>query len=97
MQGNNKKSMRLSVCSFAFALGITNGLGLLLLAVAGLYFNYGLVAIQEISMLYHGYAASWMGGLFGLGWGFLDGLVFGIVLALIYNLCLCYCGKGKDK
>lgn len=98
MLGNKKNGCtRLSVMAFAFALGITNGLGMLLLAVAGLYWGYGVVTIQEVSLLYHGYAATWEGGLYGLGWGFLDGFVFGLVLSLIYNMCLCCCSAKRDK
>lgn len=95
MASNGKKYVRLSKCSLGFALGLANGLGLMVLALAGLYWNYGLVFIQELTNLYYGYAATLIGSLYGLGWGFLDGFIFGFLVALFYNCCVCWCKKDK--
>jgi hypothetical protein len=94
MQG--KKCTRLSILSFAIALGVANGLCMMILALSGMFWNYGLVMIQELSLLFQGFAATWAGSFYGLGWGFLEGFLFGLIMAIVYNLCLCCC-SSKEK
>lgn len=95
MQGNRKCS-RFSIISLAIAVGVANGLCMMLLALAGMYWNYGVVMIQELSLLYKGFAATGVGSAYGFGWGFIDGFFFGLVIAAIYNLCLYFC-PSRDR
>ena len=87
---------KLCMWSVAFAFGVTKGLGLLFLALAGYFHGYGMDLINMISSLYYGYGATVAGGFYGLLWGFIDGFICGLVFAAIYNLCIC-CGCKKDK
>ncbi len=95
MGSNNSMYSKLSKCGFGFALGITNGLGMMLLAWAAMQWGFGASMITQVASVYHGYDATWMGGLYGAGWGFVDGFIFGFVAAAFYNLCLCCCCKKK--
>jgi hypothetical protein len=88
---NSCIKMKLSICSLAFAFGITKGLGMMLLAWSAWQWGVGGGLVTVIESIYHGYAPTLQGGLFGLAWGFLDGFVCGLVIAIIYNLCLCCC------
>jgi len=88
----------LCACSLGFAFGITKALMLLLLAWVGFFFGYGHAMITEIATFYHGYGATFGGGLFGALWGFIDGFLFGFIAGLFYNLFLCHCFKKScDK
>lgn len=82
---------RLSPCSLGFGFGVANGLSLMLLAFASAAWGYGDSIVTSIATLLHGYSASFLGGLAGLGWGFVHGFVFGFVAGLFYNLCRCCC------
>lgn len=95
---NSKLSCsKLSACSLAVAMGLTNGLGLMILAWSSWQWGFGGGMVTIISSVYHGYDASLMGGLFGLGWGFIDGFIFGLLVGWIYNLCLCCCCRKNDS
>ena len=87
---------KISICSLGFAVGLTNGIGMMVLAYMAMMHWVGDSIIVLVSSLYHGYAPTVIGGLFGLGWGFLDGFLFGMIVAIIYNCCICCkCGCCK--
>ena len=91
---NEYTPAKLCPFSFGVALGLTEGLFLLLFAWAGHFWYFGVSIIHQIATIYYGYAPTLMGGFYGALWGFLDGFVFGFILALIYDLCLgCCCAK----
>jgi hypothetical protein len=94
--GSDIMYAKLKSCSFGFALGVTNGLFMMLLAWAAMQWGFASAMVTLVSGIYYGYDATWMGGLYGFGWGFLDGFVFGVIAACIYNMCLC-CSCRKDK
>jgi hypothetical protein len=96
MMGNNANCTKLSACALGVAFGITQGLGMMLLAWMAWKGGIGTSLVVFVSNLYHGYAADFVGGLFGFGWGFLDGFVFGVVAGFFYNLCLC-CSCCKKR
>jgi len=93
MMGNNGSYAKLKTCAFGFALGFTNGLGMALFAWAGWLGKYGIDMIHQIASVYYGYAPTLVGGLIGGAWGFLNGFIFGMIVACVYNLCLCCCCK----
>ena len=68
---------------------MANGLAMMLFAWIGWLGGYGVDMIHMVASIYHGYAPTLMGGFMGGAWGFLDGYIFGLVIALFYNLCLC--------
>ncbi len=80
---NDKTSARICPFSFAFALGITNAIGMVLLAFLAKQFDYGTAMVTVIASVYHGYAASFMGAVYGGLWGLVEGFVFGLILVFI--------------
>lgn len=88
---------KLSACSFGLAIGITNGLFLMLFAWAGWWFGYGLSLTDMLATIYYGYGASFMGGIVGALYGLLDGFIFGFIAGSIYNYFLSRCCKSAGK
>ena len=82
---------RLCAPTLGIAFGVVTGLSLMLLAWAGMWWGYGNTFIDQYSLIYHGYGASWMGGLWGGLWGLIEGFIFGFILALVYNCVSCCC------
>lgn len=82
--------------SFGFAWGIIHGLGWLFLAWAGARWGFALPAVQLASHVFHGVAATLMGGIWAFCWGFLSMFVTGILVAMIYNCSSkCFCPSGQ--
>lgn len=92
----NSSCTKLSICGMGLALGITKGLAFMLFAWVGYFFGYGVDMIHQVAVLYHGYGASVMGGVYGGLWGLLCGFIFGVIFAFIYNMCLCGCCCKKS-
>ena len=80
---------------FGLAWGISFAIIMALIAWAGWLWGYGNEMIAQVSNVYSGYEASFVGGLWGALWGFLEGFIMGFLTALFYNLfrgcshCLC--------
>ena len=85
---------KLHSCALGLAFGIVKGLFLMLFAWSAMYWGFGLDLIMQISHVYQGYEASWVGGLIGGGYGLLVGFIAGVLIGFIYNLCLCCCRCG---
>ena len=70
------------------ALGVAIGV-LWAFYVAGLaivaMFGWGTDLVAPLASLYIGFSASIIGAIIGAGWAFFDGLVAGVVIAVIYN------------
>ncbi len=75
--------MTLSVKGLALGLGVTWGLGVLLLGWAG-WLGYG-TGFTGLSSIYLGYDATFLGGIIGALWGFVDGAIGGALIAWVYN------------
>lgn len=89
---------KLSATAFGVGVGVSKAIFMLLLAWAGWIWVVAIPGINGISTIYYGYGPSFVGGLAGLLWGFIDGFIFGAIAASIYNLCLCCCcGKCKKQ
>ncbi|PIZ04446.1 MAG: hypothetical protein COY58_03995 [Gammaproteobacteria bacterium CG_4_10_14_0_8_um_filter_38_16] len=80
--------------SFGFAWGLISGLGWMLLAWAGARWGFGLILLKLMGTVYLGLAPSFVGGLWGLLWGFIDFFVFGLLVALVYNCATCCFAPG---
>ncbi len=78
--------MKLGVASFGMALGVTWGLGMLLMGIVAWQTGWGLDFLNIMSSVYIGYAATLGGSIVGAIWGFFDALIAGIVIAFLYNL-----------
>ncbi|MFH2130629.1 MAG: bacteriophage holin [bacterium] len=77
--------MKLNIKAFSLACGIIWGLGLFVLTWWIIAFEGPTGDPTLIGHLYRGYTVSAMGSLIGLAWGFVDGLVGGLVFAWLYN------------
>ena len=78
--------MKLSPKAVGLAMGILTGLSLFIMTLLALYANY-LTNIAELLVdVYPYYEVSLQGAVAGLIWGFIDGLIGGLLFAWFYNL-----------
>jgi hypothetical protein len=83
------ETMKLSACKFGFAFGAIWALGVLLLGWSAWLCGYGSAFVALFSSVYLGYAASFLGAIFGALWGFVDFFIFAWLVAIVYNGCKC--------
>ena len=89
--------MKLNVKAFGLACGLIWGLGLFFLTWWVIAFEGTTHQITMIGHLYRGYNISPMGSVIGLGWGFFDALIGGVVFAWLYNLLTGYFSKKNES
>ena len=79
--------MRFSKGALAISLGIVWGLCVLLATwwVVILDSNNYHFYMSKLDTFYLGYTVSWVGGIIGFIWGFVDGCIAGFLIAWIYN------------
>ena len=75
---------KLNVKALAVALGVTWGFFVLCIGWTSI-FGWGTSLVEVMSSVYIGYAPCLVGGIIGALWGFLDGAVGGLIIALVYN------------
>lgn len=78
--------MKLNVKAFALTCGIFWGLGLFLITWWIFLFEGSSGELLGIGHVYRGFKITPLGSVFGLIWGFFDGLVCGAIFAWLYNL-----------
>jgi len=78
--------MKLNIRAFALTCGILWGLGIFFLTLWIILFDGSTGEVTILGRIYRGYNISVVGSLFGLLWGFVDGLIGGAVFAWFYNL-----------
>ena len=78
--------MKLNVKAFALTCGLIWGFGLMFITWWIIFFDGAVVGTTFIGRVYRGYNISFTGSLFGLLWGFFDGLIGGVIFAWLYNL-----------
>jgi hypothetical protein len=83
--------MKLSVKALALASGILWGLSLFIVTWWIILLDGSSMQPTFIGMIYRGYSITPLGSVFGLIWGFFDGLIGGAIFAWLYNLFV----KGK--
>jgi len=76
----------LHVTAFASACGLTWGLFVFMIALLTMFWGWGSLFTELLGSVYIGLDATWPGALMGLGWGFADGFIGGLIFVLIYNL-----------
>lgn len=84
---------RLCSPALGMAFGVVSGVMMLLLAWAGMFWGFGTAFIDQYSLVFYGYSATFTGGLFGLLWGFIEGFIFGLIVGWVYNFCSRCCGS----
>jgi len=75
----------LDIKTVGIALGLFWALSVFILGLTSLLFNYGTDWVTLLSGVYMGYSPTWGGIFMGTLWGFFDGLIGGVLFALIYN------------
>lgn len=75
---------KIDVKALAIGLGLSWGLGMLLVGEAAA-FGWGGKFVDVISSVYIGFAPTLLGGVIGGIWGFFDGAIGGALIALFYN------------
>ncbi|MBN1456848.1 MAG: bacteriophage holin [Sedimentisphaerales bacterium] len=76
---------KLNVKALAIAFGITWSAGMLLSGWAAMC-GWCTGMVDVFSTIYIGFAPSILGGIIGAVWGFADGAIGGVIVALIYNI-----------
>ncbi len=84
----SKACTRLSPARLGFAFGLLGGLDLLLLGWAGWVWGFAAPFINILGSAYLGYSPTFLGGIVGGIWGFIDFFIFFWLAALIYNCTL---------
>ena len=77
--------MKLSPKALGLAFGITCGLGIAVMTLLTLYTGYLQQLTDLLIGIYPYYEISLTGVVAGLVWGFIDGMIGGLIVAWIYN------------
>lgn len=90
------KYVKLAPVPFGFAFGLISGIGWMLLCWAGARWGFGLTIIHVMGSAYYNVTPTFVGGLWALFDGFVNSLVFGIFVAIVYNCSCCwFCAKSE--
>lgn len=76
---------KMNVKALGLALGITWGLGMLILGLGAAWFDLWSGWMAMMGEAYVGFDATIGGAIIGFVWGFIDGLIGGVVIAWLYN------------
>jgi len=77
--------MRLNAKALALSIGILWGTSVFLATAWILLYGSDGKTMAKLSNFYLGYTVSWGGAFVGLVYGFIDGLIAGFLLAVLYN------------
>lgn len=77
--------MRLNAKALALSIGILWGASVFLATVWILLYGSDGNTMAKLGNFYLGYTVSWGGAFVGLVYGFIDGLIAGFLLAVLYN------------
>jgi len=77
--------MKLNIKNFSIAFGITWAAFVLSLGWTAALLGWGDQIVATMASLYSGYDATFLGGIVGALWGFVDGALFGAVSSYLYN------------
>lgn len=88
------KKARLSAVALGVALGIMCGVAMLVVGILATQGVFGADMMARWATQFPGVDVSIKGSLIAGAWGFVKGFFSGLILAWLYNLCLCCCSKG---
>ncbi len=77
---------KLNVKALGLAAGILWGGYMLCIGWTAWLIDWGTAFVTAMSSVYIGFRPSFLGGIIGALWGFLDGAVAGIIIAWLYNM-----------
>jgi hypothetical protein len=75
---------KLNVKALAVALGVSWAFCMLFVGWASI-FGWGTEFVKIMSSVYIGFRPTFLGGVIGAIWGFIDGAIGGAIIALVYN------------
>jgi hypothetical protein len=75
---------RLNKKGLAVALGTSWAICMLFAGWASI-FGWGTKFVEVMSSIYIGYKPTFLGGIIGAVWGFIDGAIGGLIIAIVYN------------
>ncbi len=75
---------KLNVRGLAIALGSTWALAMLFAGWASIY-GWTTEFVAVMGSVYVGFEPTFLGGIIGAVWGFVDGAIGGLLIAIIYN------------
>lgn len=75
---------KLNVKALAIALGVSWAVYILFIGWASI-FGWGTKFVEMMSSVYIGFTSTFLGGIVGAIWGFIDGALGGAIIALVYN------------
>jgi hypothetical protein len=78
--------MQLKKRAVGLAAGIMWGLTVMLGTWFLLLMDSGGLTISKLRVFYFGYSFTFVGGIVGLLWGFIDGFICGVIFAWLYNM-----------
>jgi hypothetical protein len=87
------KCSRLSAVALGVAMGVLCGVWMLVVGMLAWHGVFGDELVKHWATMFPGVDATMKGSMIAGGWGFLKGFFYGLVLAWLYNLCLCCCTK----
>ena len=88
---------RLDVLSLALAFGITMAALMFLFGIAAWLTGLWVAAVEMVATVYIGFAPTPLGSVIGGAWTLLEGLIFGAIVAWLYNVILTITGRGNDS
>lgn len=94
MLGVGLKKARLSAVALAVALGVLGGLCMMIMVLTATYGVFGADTVARWATQYPGVDVSIKGSFIAGAWGFMKGFFSGLIIAWLYNLCLCCCSRG---
>ncbi len=77
--------MKLNIKAFGLTCGILWALAVLLATYWIIISGSQGKTLSLLSKFYMGYSVTWLGGIIGAVWGFVDGLICGAIFAWLYN------------
>jgi hypothetical protein len=77
--------MKLNIKALGLTCGILWGIAVFLVTVWVTITQSGGSTLGLLHKFYFGYSVSWAGAFIGLVWGFIDGLICGLIFAWLYN------------
>ncbi len=85
---------RLDVLSMALAFGISMAALMFLLGLFAWLTGLMGATVDMVATFYIGFAPTFLGSIIGGIWAFFEGLIFGALIAWLYNLMLTVTGRG---
>lgn len=76
---------KLNVKALAVGLGASWAICVLFLGWVSI-FGWGTKIVEIMSSVYIGFAPTFLGGIIGAGWAFVDGAIGGAIIAFVYNI-----------